>query len=85
MKTKLKTSMALLAPVGVMRRWGRDFSFGDGPGGLRESLYGKHQPFIGAYFPDRAFAEQYATCISGTCGFHGRPSGRFAYYRYKPS
>ena len=34
-----------------MRRWGRDFSFGDGPGGLRESLYGKHQPFIGAYFP----------------------------------
>lgn len=58
-------------PVGVMRRWGRDFSFGDGPGGLRESLYGKHQPFIGAYFPDRAFAEQYATCISGACGLHG--------------
>ena len=22
-------------------------------------------------FPDRAFAEQYATCISGACGLHG--------------
>ena len=50
---------------------GRDFSFGDGPGGLRESLYGKHQPFIGAYFPDRAFAEQYATCISERADFTG--------------
>ena len=77
MKTKLKTSMALLASAFLwvscaggegllLRRW---------TGGLRESLYGKHQPFIGAYFPDRAFAEQYATCISGACGLHGRPSG----------
>ena len=54
-----------------MCRWRRDFSFCDGPGGLRESLYGKHQPFIGAYFPDRAFAEQYATCISGRADFTG--------------
>ena len=64
MKTKLKTSMALLASVFLWVSCA-------GGGGLRESLYGKHQPFIGAYFPDRAFAEQYATCISGACGLHG--------------
>ena len=63
--------------IATRKQYGRDvMSFLRFAGGARvtkelvirykENLQ-KAYPFIGAYFPDRAFAEQYATCISGAC------------------
>ena len=74
MKTKLKTSMALLASVFLWVSCA-------GGGGTSPSAMDPVDyvnPYMGNIshllvptFPDRAFAEQYATCISGACGLHG--------------
>ena len=65
MKTKLKTSMALLASVFLWVSCA-------GGGGTSPSAMDPVDyvnPYMGNI--SRAFAEQYATCISGACGLHG--------------